>query len=123
QLAGLPPLLELPTDRPRPAEQTYRGATLPFVTSKTLRDKLQVLSGSAGVTMFMTLLSAFSILLGRYARQTDVAIGTPIANRTRQETEGLIGFFANTLVMRADLAAAPTFAELLARVKHAALEA
>jgi amino acid adenylation domain-containing protein len=123
QLAGLPPLLELPTDRPRPVEQTYRGATVPFATSKELQDHLQELSRQSGVTMFMTLLSAFAVLLSRYANQTDVAIGTPIANRTRTETESLIGFFVNTLVLRSDLSDEPRFVDLLKRTRETALQA
>jgi amino acid adenylation domain-containing protein len=123
QLAGLPPLLELPTDRPRPVEQTHRGATVPFATSKGLQDRLQELSRQSGVTMFMTLLSGFAVLLGRYANQTDVAIGTPIANRTRTETESLIGFFVNTLVLRSDLSDAPRFVDLLKRTRETALQA
>ena len=114
---------ELPTDRPRPAVQSYRGARESSVFSKAFTDQLQALSRKEGVTLFMTLLAAFQTLLHRYSGQEDIAVGTPIAGRTRSETEGLIGFFVNTLVLRSDLSANPTFRELLARVRKVALEA
>ena len=123
QLKGLPPLLTLPTDRPRPGEQTFRGSTEIFALPVELSEKLQALSREQGVTLFMTLLSAFAVLLGRYAGQRDVAVGTPIANRTRRETEGLIGFFVNTLVMRHDLSGDPRFVDLLKRTRETALQA
>ena len=123
QLKGLPPLLRLPTDRARPAEQSFRGSTERFALSASLKEKLQWLSRGQGVTLYMTLLSAFAVLLGRYAGQQDVAVGTPIANRTRRETEGLIGFFVNTLVMRNDLSGDPRFVELLKRTRAMALQA
>jgi amino acid adenylation domain-containing protein len=122
QLADLPPLLKLPTDRTRPAEQTYRGATEPFGVSEQLSERLQRLSRDNGATLFMTLLSAFAVLMSRYSGQRDVAIGTPIANRARGESEGLIGFFVNTLVMRCDLSGEPSFVELLRRVREVALQ-
>jgi amino acid adenylation domain-containing protein len=122
QLADLPPVLELPTDRPRPAEQTYRGATEPFSVSRELSERLQRVSRDSDVTLFMTLLSAFAVLLSRYSGQQDLGIGTPIANRARGETEGLIGFFVNTLVMRCDLSGEPTFVQLLRRMRETALQ-
>ncbi|MDZ7269339.1 MAG: amino acid adenylation domain-containing protein [candidate division KSB1 bacterium] len=122
QLAGLG-TLQLPLDRPRPPVQTYRGARMPFHLTPDLTQKLQALSQREAVTLFMTLLAAFQTLLHRHARQTDIAVGTPIANRTRRETEGLIGFFANTLVMRTDFSGDPTFRELLQRVRETALGA
>ncbi len=122
QLAGAK-VLELPTDHPRPAFQTYRGDYIGFDLPGSLFDALERLSRQEGVTLFMTLLAAFQILLYRYTNQEDVAIGVPIANRTRLTVEGLIGTFVNTLVMRTDLSGAPTFRELLARVRQVALDA
>jgi amino acid adenylation domain-containing protein len=123
QLTGLPALLTLPTDHPRPAEQTYRGSMEGFRVSKEVSEGLQGLSQRSGVTLFMTLLSAFAVLLSRYSGQKDLAIGTPIANRVRQETERLIGFFVNTLVMRCDLSGGPSFLELLKRSREMSLQA
>ena len=122
QLSGVP-ILDLPTDRPRPAVQTYRGARQSFVFPKTLCDQLRGLSRKEGVTLFMTLLAAFQTLLQRYSGQDDIAVGSPIAGRTRSETEGLIGFFVNTLVLRADLSGNPSFREVLHRVRQMALGA
>ncbi|HLF26569.1 MAG TPA: amino acid adenylation domain-containing protein, partial [Anaerolineae bacterium] len=122
QLAGLP-ILELPTDRPRPPAQTFRGGTQAFRLSPALTQALASLSQREGATLFMTLLAAFQTLLARYTGQTDIAVGTGIANRRRAEIEGLIGFFVNTLVLRTDLAGNPTFREVLARVREVALEA
>ncbi len=116
-------VLELPTDRPRPAVQSYRGARQSLAFTKVFTDQLQALSRKEGVTFFMTLLAALQTLLHRYSGQEDIAVGTPIAGRTRSETEGLIGFFVNTLVLRSELSANPTFRELLARVRKVALEA
>ena len=122
-LASLPPLLELPTDRPRPPVQSYRGAHEPFHLSKELTEQLNALSRRSGATLFMTLLAAFDVLLSRYSGQTDIAVGTPVANRTRPELEPLIGLFINNLVLRADLSGDPTFSALLAQVREKALEA
>ncbi|MCU1245086.1 MAG: amino acid adenylation domain protein, partial [Acidobacteria bacterium] len=122
-LRNLPPLLELPTDRPRPPMQSFRGAHEPFRLSKELTDRLNVLSQQSGATLFMTLLAAFDVLLGRTSGQTDIAVGTPVANRTRPELEQLIGFFINTLVIRADLRGDPTFTALLRNVRESALNA
>jgi len=122
QLVGVS-ALDLPTDRPRPAVQTYRGAKQSLVLPKTLSDQLQALSRKEGVTLFMTLMAAFQTLLHRYSGQDDIVMGSPIAGRTRSETEGLIGFFVNTLVLRADLSGNPSFRELLHRVREMALGA
>ena len=123
QLAGLPPLLALPTDHPRPAMQTYRGAQVPVRLGRELTAKLHRLSHDQGATLFMTLLAGFSVLLSRYSGMDDVSIGTPVANRGHRDTEALIGFFVNTLVMRARLERDPSFVELLRQVRAMALDA
>ena len=123
QLADAPALLSLPTDRPRPAVQSFAGAHLPFTLSWELSQKLTQLTQEQGVTLFMTLLTAFDVLLYRYTEQEDILIGTPIANRNRSELEGLIGFFVNTLVLRTDLSGNPSFNELLIRVREMAMDA
>jgi amino acid adenylation domain-containing protein len=123
QLAGAPPVLELPTDRTRPAVQTYRGARQSFKIPSDVTEELKSLSRREGTTLFMTLLAAFQMLLMRYSGQTDIVVGTPTANRNRAETEGLIGFFINTLVMRTDLSGEPSFRETLRRVREVSLEA
>ena len=123
QLAGAPALLQLPTDRPRPAVQSYRGAVQSIELSQELTQGLQALSARQGVTLFMTLLAVFQTLLYRYTGQNDIVVGSPIANRNRAEIEGLIGFFVNTLVLRTDLSGNPTFKELLTRVRETALGA
>jgi amino acid adenylation domain-containing protein len=121
QLGGNLPILELPTDHPRPAIQSNNGATQPFQLSKSLTEKLKDLSKQEGVTLFMTLLATFKVLLHRYTQQEDIIVGTPIANRNRSEIEGLIGFFVNTLVLRANLGSNPTFRELLQEVREVTL--
>ncbi|WP_164020355.1 non-ribosomal peptide synthase/polyketide synthase [Pyxidicoccus trucidator] len=123
QLSGAPQVLELPTDRPRPATQSYQGATLWRLLPKTLSQALQALCQREGVTSFMALLAAFQSLLSRYSGQTDVVVGTDIAGRTHADTEGLIGFFINQLVMRGDLSGDPSFRELLGRARQVALGA
>ena len=120
QLGGSLPLLELPTDRPRPPVQTYRGARHSLELPKNLTDALKALSEREGVTLFTTLLAAFKTLLYRYTGQEDIVVGSPIANRNRAEIEGLIGSFANTLVMRTDLSENPSFLELVGRVREMA---
>jgi amino acid adenylation domain-containing protein len=122
QLANLP-MLHLPTDRPRPAISSLQGATQSFVLSKDLAEALNFLSRSEGVTLFMTLLAAFKVLLHRYTGQDDICIGSPIANRNRAETEKLIGFFVNSLVLRTHLSDNLTFRELLVRVRDVTLGA
>jgi amino acid adenylation domain-containing protein len=123
QLDGSPAVLELPTDRPRPPMQSFRGARQSLTLSKSLSQQLKQLSQQQGVTLFMTLLGAFQLLLSRYSGQDDVVVGSPIANRNRTEMEDMIGFFVNTLVLRTDLSGDPTFKELLGRVKEVALGA
>ncbi|SFJ64582.1 amino acid adenylation domain-containing protein [Thermoflavimicrobium dichotomicum] len=123
KLGGELPVLHLPTDRPRPAEQTFHGAMHTVALSPELTEQLKQLSQQEEATLFMTLLAAFQTLLSRYSRQEDVIVGSPIAGRNRQETEGLIGFFVNTLAFRTDLSGNPSFRELLARVRQTALEA
>ena len=123
RLHGAPALLDLPTDRPRPALQSYRGAVHRFVLPLSLLQQLKALSRREGATLFMTLLAAFQALLSRYTGQSDLLVGTPIAGRTELETESLIGCFINTLVFRTDLSADPTFRELLGQVLESALEA
>src|ERR1044072_6359471 len=123
RLEGMPPVLELPADRPRPQVQTFRGAALPFKLSKELAEQLRALSRREGVTLYMTLLAALQTLLARYTGQEDIAVGTPIANRRHAEIENLIGFFVNTLVLRTDVSGNPTFRELVQRVRETALGA
>ncbi len=122
QLAGLP-VLQLPTDHPRPAVQSFRGSALGVALPASLTASLKALGQQEGCTLFMTLLAGFQALLARYSGQDDIVVGTYIAGRNRAETEGLIGFFINTLVMRTNLAGAPTFRELLRRVREMALAA
>jgi amino acid adenylation domain-containing protein len=123
QLSGAPAMLGLPTDFPRPAVQSYRGASQELVLNADLTQALQALSRREGVTLFMMLLAAFQVLLSRYSGQEDVLVGAPIAGRNRTEVEGLIGFFVNTLVLRTDLSGNPTFQELLRRVREVTLGA
>jgi amino acid adenylation domain-containing protein len=123
QLDGAPPIVELPTDRPRPKIRGNRGATVPFSIPKRLTDSLRALCQQESVTMFMTLLAAFKVLLYRYTSQEDIVIGTPIAGRNRKEVENLIGLFVNTLVMRTDLGGNPSFRELIERERMVALGA
>jgi amino acid adenylation domain-containing protein len=117
------PSLNLPTDKPRPATPSYRGATQFLELPKSLSEELEALSQRQGVTLFMTLLAAFQTLLYRYTQQSDIVVGSPIANRNRHEIEGLIGFFVNSLVLRTNLSGSPTFLELLSRVREVALGA
>ncbi|MDZ7356796.1 MAG: amino acid adenylation domain-containing protein [candidate division KSB1 bacterium] len=123
QLDGIPGLLELPTDRPRPAVQTFRGDYQTFYFSEQLSQAIKAFGQREGVTLFMTLLAGFQALLHRYSGQDDICVGTPIANRTQASTENLIGFFVNTLVLRARFAEGISFRELVQQVKEAALGA
>jgi amino acid adenylation domain-containing protein len=123
QLVGAPPMLQLPTDRPRPAIQSFQGAYHSFQLSGVLTEALKALSQRQGVTLFITLLAAVNTLLFRYIRQDDIIVGTTVANRRPAELEGLIGFFANTLVLRTDLSGNPRFVEVLERVREVALAA
>ncbi|WP_433590111.1 non-ribosomal peptide synthase/polyketide synthase [Pseudomonas koreensis] len=122
-LDGAPALLTLPTDRPRPAQQDFAGSTVEVQLNERLSAGLKALSQRHGVTLFMTVMSAWSLLLSRLSGQTDVVIGSPVANRTRAEIEVLIGMFVNTLALRIDTSGAPNAAALLARVKARTLEA
>ncbi|WP_375770521.1 amino acid adenylation domain-containing protein [Archangium gephyra] len=122
-LRGIPPALELPTDRPRPPAQSFRGAHLPFSLPSSLLSSLEELSRREGATLFMTLLAAFQSLLHRYSGSPDVVVGTPIANRHLSETEPLIGFFVNSLPLRARFASQPSFLSLLSQVRDASLGA
>jgi amino acid adenylation domain-containing protein len=123
RLGDGPAVLELPTDRPRPAQQTFHGAVQSVELSAELASGLRQVSRREGATLFMTVLAAFQTWLHRYTGQTDISVGCPIANRTQLELEGLIGFFVNTLVMRGDLSGDPTFKELLGRVRETTLGA
>ena len=123
QLTGAPPFLELPTDYPRPNKQTFRGGREVLALPESLTTELNELSRGENATLFMTLLSAFQILLRRLAGQEDIVVGTPIAGRNRAEIENLIGFFINNLVIRTDVADDLTFRELLAQVREQALAA
>jgi amino acid adenylation domain-containing protein len=122
KLAAAEPLI-LPTDRPRAGLQRPDGATSRFTVPIELTESLKTLSRKQGATLYMTLLAAFQSLLGRYSGQSDIAVGSPIAGRLRTETEGLIGVFINTLVLRTDLSGQPNSMELLQRVKETTLEA
>jgi amino acid adenylation domain-containing protein len=122
QLADVPPLA-LPTDRPRPATPAYRGARCPLALPPDVAAQIAGLARREGATLFMTLLAAFSAVLGRWAGQELLAVGTPVANRTRVELEPLIGFFVNTLALRADLTGDPTGRTLLGRCRETALGA
>ena len=123
QLSNAPAVLSLPTDRPRPATQSYRGAHQSFVLAKQLSRAVTSLSQRCRVTLFMTLLAAFQTLLYRYTAQADILVGTPIANRNLAETEGLIGLFVNTLVLRTNLGDNPRFTDVLSRVREVTLDA
>ncbi|WP_427161138.1 amino acid adenylation domain-containing protein [Aliinostoc sp. HNIBRCY26] len=123
QLADAPPLLELPTDYPRPAQQSYQGKHEEYCLSRELTQQLKTLSQQQGVSLFMTLLAAFNILLSRYSRQEDLCLGSGIANRTHSHTEGLIGFFVNTLVLRSKIKSEQSFSELLQQTRQTCLDA
>ena len=123
RLAGAPPLLELPTDRPRTAAATARAETRSFVLPAETSESLRALSRSQGGTLFMTLLAAFQVVLARWSGQDDVVVGTPVAGRSRLEVENLIGFFVNMLPVRTELSDDPTFRALVNRVREGVLEA
>ena len=123
KLGDGPAKIELPTDRPRPQVQSIRGASQSFVLPERLADQLKALSRSEQVTLFMTLLTAFQVLLYRYTGQSDISVGTPIAGRHHLETEKLIGLFVNTLVLRSTLTDTITFRDLLEQVRTVVLEA
>ena len=123
QLAGIPEVIDLPTDRPRPPIQTYHGRSLSCRLDAQLSAGLQALSQTAGTTLFMTLLSGFAILLSRYSGEDDIVVGTAVANRNHPDIEALIGLFINTLALRLDLSADPPAREILERVRHTCLQA
>src|SRR5277367_2022786 len=123
RLDGVPPLLALPGDRPRPPRQTFSGAAESFVIPSELTDRLKELARGERATLFMTLLAGFQTMLRRYTGIDDIVVGTPVAGRTRFETEGLIGLFVNVLAMRGDLAGDPSFRELLGKTRDRAFEA
>ncbi len=123
KLEGAPSLLELPTDAPRPPEQTFEGAIQVVPISNEIIDGIETVATRCQATPFMVQLAAFKVLLCRYAKQQDVVVGIPIAGRNHVETEGLIGFFVNTLVLRDDLSGNPRFADLLAQVRETILGA
>ncbi len=122
-LKDIPPVLNLPTDRPRPAVQTFNGSYLSFELPEETGELISKISREEGVTAFMILLAAFDTLLSKYSGQEDIVVGTPVANRTQDEVENLIGFFVNTLVLRTDLSGNPSFRELLKRVRETSLGA
>ena len=123
QLSGDLPVLELPNDRPLPAQRTFQGATLPFAFSESLSHALNTLSRGEGTSLFSVLLAAFNLLLFRYSGQGDIMVGFPVAGRNRSELEQMIGFFVNTLVLRTNASGNPTFRELLAQVQNTTLDA
>ncbi|HEY0016585.1 MAG TPA: amino acid adenylation domain-containing protein [Longimicrobium sp.] len=123
RMEGAPALLELPTDRPRPPEATFGGRMLRFELPAALVPELHALARREGASLFMVLMTAFSAVLSRWSGQDQVVVGTPVANRGRAETEGMIGLFVNTLAIRADLSGGPTLRQLLKRVRATALEA
>jgi amino acid adenylation domain-containing protein len=128
RLAGSPEVLQIPADRPRPAVRSFRGGKRPFRLEPELWEQVKAAAGqsrgrAAGTTPFMVTLAAFLALLGRVTGRTDVAVGSPVANRNRAETEGLIGFFVNTLVLRAGLDGDPGFRELVSRVREVTIGA
>ena len=122
-LSDAPPLLQLPSDRPRPAVRRFRGAAHHFRSCEALTRRIEQLCGELNVTLYMLLLAAFDVLLHRYTGATDLVVGSPIANRSHEEFENLIGFFVNVLVMRVDASGDPAFSELVSRVKATALGA
>lgn len=123
QLEGIPPALELPTDRPRPPLQTYRGAWVPVELPASLTRELEALARRENVTLFMLLLAAFQTLLHRYCGQEDIVVGSPVAGRTRAGAEDVIGLFLNTVVLRGDFSDTPDFHELLNRTRRVTLDA
>ncbi len=123
RLAGAPPSIELPTDRPRPAVQSYRGARCTALVERPLAERLAALAHAHRATPFMALVAAWKVLLQRFSGQTDLVIGTPYAGRAGAALEGLVGLFLNSLALRTELAGNPSFAELLARVRETALGA
>jgi hypothetical protein len=122
QLAGMPTVSPLPTDRPRPATPSLRGAAEYLTVEPDLLEAVRALGGERSATLFMTLFAVFAVLLYRFSGQTDVVVGSPIAGRNREELESMLGFFVNTLVLRVELSGEPTFAEVLDRVRTVSLD-
>ena len=116
-------MLELPTDKPRPRLQSFNGALVPFTVDGAVADRLRKLASGARTTLFTALMAAFQVLLARHCRQDDVPVGTSLANRERLETQGLVGFFVNMVVVRGDLSGDPGFGQLLERLRGLVLEA
>ena len=123
QLSGELPVLNLPTDKPRPGVQRFRGASLPLQIDEELTGKLKELAQNDGATLYMVLLAAFQVLLYRYTHQDDVLVGSPTAGRSQAEFTGLVGYFVNPIVLRGDLSGNPTFRQFLGRVRRTVLEA
>ena len=123
RLTGAPALLALPTDRPRPPVQTFRGGAVPVRVPGSVLERLRALGRTESATLYVVVLAAFQLLLSRYAGTEDVVVGTPVAGRTRREVERLVGLFLNTLVLRTDLSGDPTFRELVGRVREGVLGA
>ncbi len=123
RLSGAPAVLELPTDHPRPVVQSFRGAQVPFHLSAEVVEQLRMLGQQEQTSLFMTLLAAFQVLLARYTGRDDILVGSPIANRNRPETVGMIGYLVNMLVLRTDCSGQPSFRQLLRQVRATALEA
>ncbi|BAU65709.1 amino acid adenylation domain protein [Stanieria sp. NIES-3757] len=123
KLKDAPPLLQLPTDRPRPPVQTYQGKSQSWELPASLTQQLKNLAKQENVTLFMLLLAAFKTLLYRYTGQEDLLVGSPIANRNHEKLQDLIGFFVNTVVLRSNLAGNPSFLDLLSQIRQIALEA
>ncbi|MFN6200096.1 MAG: amino acid adenylation domain-containing protein [Dolichospermum sp.] len=123
QLADIPPLLELPTDKPRPPIQSFRGGIWEFSINSNLSQKIRTLTQQSDATLFMTMLAAFVILLYRCSGQDDILIGSPMAGRNRQEIQSLIGYFVNTVVLRTKLTGNPNFREILNEVRQVATDA
>ena len=123
QLGGELPVLDLLTDRPRPAMQTYRGSSVDLELGLEITERLKQIGRESGATLFMTLLAGFNVLLWRYTQQREILVGSPIANRNRTDIEGLVGFFVNTLVLRSKLSPEITFRNLLAQVRETTLGA
>lgn len=122
-LAGAPPVIDLPTDRPRPLSRSFRGARHSFVIGKETIDKLKSVARAANATVFMTLLTAFQSLLSCLTNVNDLVVGSPTAGRNQSETEALIGYFANTIILRAQFSGDPTFRESLGRTRETAITA
>jgi len=122
-LAGAPPVINLPTDRPRPVSRSFRGARRSFLIGKETIDKLKTVARAANATLFMTLLTAFQSLLSCLTNANDLVVGSPTAGRNQSETEALIGYFANTIILRAQFSGDPTFSESLSRTRESAIAA